>query len=69
VKPWYTRRLRRFVDLAVARRISPDVFTVLGVAAAALAAVCVGQGWWFGALVALAPAGRGQPRRCGGQGA
>src|SRR6185295_15483133 len=24
VKPWYTRRLRRFVDLAVARRISPD---------------------------------------------
>ena len=27
IKPWYTRRLRRLVDLAVARRISPDVFT------------------------------------------
>jgi phosphatidylglycerophosphate synthase len=54
VKPWYTRRLRRFVDLAVTRRISPDVFTLVGVAAAALAAACVAQGWWLGAPVALA---------------
>ena len=54
VKPWYTRRLGRFVDLAVTRRISPDVFTLVGVAAAAVAAACVGRGWWLGALVALA---------------
>jgi CDP-diacylglycerol---glycerol-3-phosphate 3-phosphatidyltransferase len=54
VKPWYTRRLRRLVDLAVARRISPDVFTLVGVAAAGIAAVYVAQGWWIGALVALA---------------
>jgi CDP-diacylglycerol--glycerol-3-phosphate 3-phosphatidyltransferase len=54
VKPWYTRRLRRFVDLAVARWISPDVFTLIGVVAAGIAAVCVARGWWLGALVALA---------------
>ena len=54
VKPWYTRRLRRFVDLAVAGRISPDVFTLVGVAAAALAAGCIARGWWLAALVALA---------------
>ncbi len=54
VKPWYTRRLRRAVDAAVARRISPDVFTAAGVAAAAVAAVCVAVGWWPAALVALA---------------
>ncbi len=54
VKPWYTRRLRRLVDLAVARRISPDVFTLAGVVAAGIAAVCVAHGWWLGALVALA---------------
>jgi len=54
IKPWYTRRLARLVDLAVARRISPDVFTAAGVAAAGVAAVFVAQGWWLGALVALA---------------
>lgn len=54
VKPWYTRRLRRVVDLAVVRQISPDVFTLIGVAAAGIAAVCVAQGWWLVALVALA---------------
>ena len=54
VKPWYTRRLRLLVDLAVARRISPDVFTLVGVAASGIAAVCVARGWWLGALVALA---------------
>ena len=54
IKPWYTRRLARLVDLAVARRISPDVFTLVGVAAAGVAAVCVAQGWWIGALPALA---------------
>lgn len=60
IKPWYTRRLRRLVDLAVARRISPDVFTqggslgLVGVVAAGAAAVCGAQGWWLGALAALA---------------
>ena len=54
IKPWYTRRLRRLVDAAVARRLSPDVFTAAGVAAAVLAAVCIAHGWWLGALLALA---------------
>lgn len=54
VKPWYTRRLRRLVDAAVARRLSPDVFTLAGVAAAGFAAVCVAHGWWFGALLGVA---------------
>jgi CDP-diacylglycerol--glycerol-3-phosphate 3-phosphatidyltransferase len=46
--------LARLVDVAVVRRISPDVFTVVGMAAAGVAAVCVAQGWWLGALAALA---------------
>jgi CDP-diacylglycerol---glycerol-3-phosphate 3-phosphatidyltransferase len=54
VKPWYTRRLRRAVDAAVAHRVSPDVFTTVGMAAAGVAAVCVAHGWWLGALLALA---------------
>ena len=54
VKPWYTRRLRRLLDAAVAHRVSPDAFTALGVAAAGLAAVCIAHGWWLGALLALA---------------
>jgi CDP-diacylglycerol---glycerol-3-phosphate 3-phosphatidyltransferase len=54
VKPWYTRRLRRVLDAAVAHRVSPDVFTALGVTAAFLAAVCIAHGWWLGALFALA---------------
>ena len=54
VKPWYTRRLQRAVDAAVTRRISPDVFTAGGVVAAAVAAVCLAQGWWLAAAAALA---------------
>lgn len=54
VKPWYTRKLRRIVDEAVARRISPDVFTVAGVAAAGAAGICVAHGWWCAALLTLA---------------
>lgn len=54
LKPWYTRRLRVLVDGAVARGTSPDVFTVLGVASAALAGVAVALGWWVAALVLLA---------------
>ncbi|OMC31831.1 CDP-alcohol phosphatidyltransferase [Mycobacterium sp. GA-1841] len=46
LKPWYTRRLGGIVDAAVARGISPDVFTVAGVIAAAAAAVAVAYGWW-----------------------
>lgn len=52
-KSWFTRRLRRIVETAVARRISPDAFTLGGVGAAGLAAVCVARGWWLGALLAL----------------
>ena len=41
LKPWYTRRLHRFVAGAVARGTSPDLFTVVGVVAAALAGVAL----------------------------
>jgi CDP-diacylglycerol--glycerol-3-phosphate 3-phosphatidyltransferase len=51
LKPWYTRRLTPIVNIAVARRISPDVFTVVGVVAAGLAGATVALGWW--PLVAL----------------
>lgn len=54
LKPWYTRRLAGIVDFAVARAISPDVFTAFGVLAAALAGVVVAAGWWPLALVFLA---------------
>ena len=54
IKPWYTRRLRRIVDVAVARRISPDVFTAAGLAAAVVGAVGIAQGWWALALLGLA---------------
>lgn len=54
LKPWYTRRLHRFVTAAVARGTSPDVFTAVGVAGAALAGVAVALGWWVAALVLLA---------------
>ena len=51
LKPWYTRRLTPIVNIAVAREISPDVFTVAGVVAAGAAGVAVALGWW--PLVAL----------------
>ncbi|UZN02900.1 CDP-alcohol phosphatidyltransferase family protein [Cellulomonas sp. S1-8] len=54
LKPWYTRRLHRFVDGAVARGTSPDTFTVVGVVGAVLAAVALALGWWPAALVLLA---------------
>jgi len=54
LKPWYTRRLQRFVDGAVARGTTPDVFTVVGVVGAALAAVAIALGWWPAALGLLA---------------
>lgn len=54
LKPWYTRRLDVVLRAAVRREVSPDVFTVLGVLAAAGAAVAVARGWWAAALVLLA---------------
>jgi CDP-diacylglycerol--glycerol-3-phosphate 3-phosphatidyltransferase len=53
LKPWYTRRLHGVVDIAVARDISPDAFTVAGVAGAAGAALAMAGGWWQLALVLL----------------
>lgn len=54
LKPWYTRRLTAFVRLAVARDLSPDVFTALGVASALGAGAAVAAGIWPLALVLLA---------------
>ena len=54
LKPWYTRRLTRVVDTAVARRVSPDAFTWTGVAAAAAAGASLAVGWWVVAALLLA---------------
>jgi CDP-diacylglycerol--glycerol-3-phosphate 3-phosphatidyltransferase len=54
LKPWYTRRLTPIVNISVAHRISPDVFTVAGVAAASAAGVVVALGWWPLAALFLA---------------
>ncbi|WP_231994141.1 CDP-alcohol phosphatidyltransferase family protein [Mycobacterium sp. 852002-50816_SCH5313054-b] len=54
LKPWYTRRLTPIVNVAVARRISPDVFTAAGVVAAGAAGVTVALGWWPLAALFLA---------------
>ncbi len=51
LKPWYTRRLTPMVNLAVAHRVSPDVFTLAGVVAAGAAGVAIAFGCW--PLVAL----------------
>lgn len=54
LKPWYTRRLGAIVRGAAARGVSPDVFTWLGVAAAAGAGAAVAAEWWPVALLLLA---------------
>ncbi len=54
LKPWYTRRLTPIVNIAVARHISPDVFTAAGVMAAGAAGVAVALGWWPLAALFLA---------------
>jgi hypothetical protein len=46
LKPWFTSRLTPIVNVAVARRVSPDVFTVAGVVAAGAAAVAIALGCW-----------------------
>lgn len=53
LKPWYSRRLGHIVRLAVDRGISPDVFTLIGIGGAVLAAACVALGWWLPALLML----------------
>jgi CDP-diacylglycerol---glycerol-3-phosphate 3-phosphatidyltransferase len=54
LKPWYTRRLTPVVNFAVARQISPDVFTVAGALAAGAAGAAVALGWWPLAALFLA---------------
>jgi CDP-diacylglycerol--glycerol-3-phosphate 3-phosphatidyltransferase len=54
LKPWYARQLDGILRWAVARDVSPDVFTWLGVASAALAAVAIAVGAWPFALLFLA---------------
>jgi CDP-diacylglycerol---glycerol-3-phosphate 3-phosphatidyltransferase len=46
LKPWFTRRLTFVVNAAVARQVSPDVFTAAGVAAAGAAGVAIAMGCW-----------------------
>jgi CDP-diacylglycerol--glycerol-3-phosphate 3-phosphatidyltransferase len=53
LKPWYSRRLGVVTTFAVRHDVSPDVFTVLGVVAAAVAALAIWQGWWLPALLLL----------------
>jgi CDP-diacylglycerol--glycerol-3-phosphate 3-phosphatidyltransferase len=53
LKPWFTGRLTPILDAAVARRISPDVFTAAGVVAAAAAGVAIAFGYWPLAILFL----------------
>jgi CDP-diacylglycerol---glycerol-3-phosphate 3-phosphatidyltransferase len=46
LKPWFTARLTPIIDTAVARRVSPDVFTAVGVVAAGAAGTAIAFGWW-----------------------
>jgi CDP-diacylglycerol---glycerol-3-phosphate 3-phosphatidyltransferase len=52
-KPWFTRQLNRIVTAAVAHGWSPDAFTVLGIAFAAIAAVGLLFGLWPIVLIGL----------------
>ena len=54
LKPWYTRRLDGVVRGAVARGLSPDVFTGVGLLGGALAGMSLALGWWWAALPLLA---------------
>jgi len=53
LKPWFTAILTPILNAAVARRVSPDVFTAAGVAAAGAAGVAVAFGCWPLAAVFL----------------
>jgi CDP-diacylglycerol---glycerol-3-phosphate 3-phosphatidyltransferase len=46
LKPWFTRLLTPVLEAAVARRISPGMFTAAGVVAAGAAGVAVAYGCW-----------------------
>jgi CDP-diacylglycerol--glycerol-3-phosphate 3-phosphatidyltransferase len=46
LKPWFTGRLTPIVNVAVARNVSPDVFTAAGVVAAGAAGVSIAFGIW-----------------------
>ncbi|MDX1887338.1 CDP-alcohol phosphatidyltransferase family protein [Mycolicibacterium sp. 120270] len=46
LKPWFTGRLTPIINTAVARRVSPDVFTAAGVIAAGAAGTAIAYGWW-----------------------
>jgi CDP-diacylglycerol--glycerol-3-phosphate 3-phosphatidyltransferase len=52
-KPWFTRHLNWIVTAAVARGWSPDVFTVVGILFAGLAAIGLVVGSWPIVLVGL----------------
>lgn len=46
LKPWYTQRLRIFLQRAEIQGTSPDFFTAIGIFGAAAAAVSIAVGWW-----------------------
>ena len=51
---WYTRRLGVIIQASVRRGISPDVWTAVGVIAAALGCGALVMGWWPLAFILLA---------------
>lgn len=54
LKPWYTRRLDRFIQTAIDRGRSPDLFTLVGILGGAAAGVTLAVGWWWAAIPLLA---------------
>ena len=54
LKYWYTRRLGFIIQASVRRGISPDVWTAIGVIAAALGCGALVMGWWLLAFILLA---------------
>ena len=54
LKYWYTRRLGGIIQASVRRGISPDVWTAVGVIAAALGCGALVMGWWLLAFILLA---------------
>ena len=54
LKYWYTRRLGFIIQTSVRRGVSPDVWTAVGVIAAALGCGALVMGWWPLAFILLA---------------
>ena len=54
LKYWYTRRVGVIIQASVRRGISPDVWTAVGVIAAALGCGALVMGWWPLAFILLA---------------